>query len=51
MKTSLREKLEGISLKYHEIEKQLADPNIYSNQKKFKDLSVEFSKVENIVKQ
>ena len=51
MKTSLREKLEGISLKYHEIEKQLADPNIYSDQKKFKDLSVEFSKVENIVKQ
>ena len=51
MKTSLREKLEGISLKYHEIEKQLADPNVYSDQKKFKDLSVEFSKVENIVKQ
>ena len=39
MKTSLREKLEGISLKYHEIEKQLADPNVYSDQKKFKDLS------------
>lgn len=51
MKTSLRKKLDEINKKHQEIEKSLSDPIITNNVEKYKQLSVEYSKLEPIVKE
>ena len=51
MKASLRKKLDEINKKHQEIEKSLSDQTITNNVEKYKQLSVEYSKLEQIVKE
>ena len=50
MKDSLRKKLAEIHSKHQEIEKSLSDPNVVSDMDKYKNLSVEYARLELIVK-
>ena len=50
MKDSLRKKLKEISEKHLEIEKSLSDQEIINDLEKYKNLSVEYAKLELIVK-
>jgi hypothetical protein len=50
MKNSLRKKLAEIHSKHQEIEKSLSDPDVVSDIDKYKNLSVEYARLELIVK-
>ena len=50
MKDSLRKKLAEIHSKHQEIEKLLSDPDVVSDMEKYKNLSVEYARLELIVK-
>jgi len=50
MKDSLRKKLAEIHSKHQEIEKSLSDPDVVSDMDKYKNLSVEYARLELIVK-
>ncbi len=50
MKVSLRKKLDEINKKHHEIEKLLSDKDIINDINKYKNLSVEYAKLEIIIK-
>jgi len=50
MKTSLKSKLTTLSHRFREISVLLSDPAIINNQNKFRDLSREYSQLEEIVK-
>ena len=50
MKVSLRKKLDEISKKHLEIEKLLSDKNVINDMDKYKNLSVEYAKLEIIIK-
>jgi peptide chain release factor 1 len=50
MKESIRHKLESVRDRFEELAGLLADPDIISDQNKFRDLSKEYSRVEPIVK-
>ena len=49
MKDSLRAKLEDLLGKYKSIQDSLSNPDIIGNQEKYKELSVEYSKLKDIV--
>ena len=49
MKESIERKLQGLLDRFDEISGLLSDAEIISNQKKFKDLSLEYSKLEDVV--
>jgi len=49
MKDSLRAKLEDLLGKYKNIQDSLSNPDIIGNQEKYKELSVEYSKLKDIV--
>ena len=49
MKKSLRQKLDEISMRHQEIEELLSDQNIANDIDKYKNLSVEYSKLYLIV--
>ena len=48
MKTSIRNKLEQISDRYHEITALLADPEVQSDNNRFRELSREYAQVEQV---
>ena len=50
MKNSLRKKLEEISNKHYEIENLLSDKDVINDMDKYKNLSVEYARLEIIVK-
>ncbi len=50
MKSSIREKLIGLQDRYEEVSALLGDPDIISDQNRFRDLSKEFSDLEPVVK-
>ena len=50
MKNSLRKKLEEISNKHYEIESLLSDKDVINDMDKYKNLSVEYARLEIIVK-
>jgi peptide chain release factor 1 len=50
MKKSLRKKLDEISMRHQEVEELLSDQNIANDMDKYKNLSVEYSKLDLIVK-
>ena len=50
MKDSIRFKLESVRDRFEEIAGLLADPDVIADQNQFRDLSVEYSRVEPIVK-
>jgi peptide chain release factor 1 len=50
MKESLSNRLEGISERYEELSALLSEPEIISNQNKFRDFSREYSEIEPLVK-
>ena len=50
MKTSLRKKLDEIHNKHHEIEELLSDKDIINDMDKYKNLSVEYARLEVIIK-
>jgi peptide chain release factor 1 len=50
MKESIRHKLESVRDRFEELAGLLADPDVISDQNKFRDLSKEYSRVEPVVK-
>ncbi|MDJ0905963.1 MAG: peptide chain release factor 1 [Woeseiaceae bacterium] len=50
MKESIRSKLESVRDRFEEIAGLLADPDVIADQNQFRDLSMEYSRVEPIVK-
>ena len=50
MKNSLRKKLDEISKRHQEVEELLSDQNIVNDMDKYKNLSVEYAKLDLIVK-
>jgi hypothetical protein len=50
MKESIRHKLESVRDRFEELAGLLADPEVISDQNKFRDLSKEYSRVEPVVK-
>ncbi len=50
MKVSLRKKLDEISIKHNEIQNLLSDKDIINDMDKYKNLSVEYAKLEVIIK-
>ena len=50
MKNSLRKKLDEIHNKHHEIEELLSDKDIINDMDKYKNLSVEYARLEIIIK-
>ena len=49
MKTSIRERLTQVSERYEEIGLLLSDPSVFSDQNRFRDLSMEYSQLEPVV--
>ncbi len=49
MKSSIKHKLEGLVERHEEIAALLGDPEVISNQNKFRDLSKEYSQLESVV--
>ena len=50
MKSSIRDRLEQVSSRYEEIGLLLSQPEVFSDQNRFRDLSVEYSQLEPLVK-
>ena len=50
MKDSIRQKLDGLQDRYEELAALLSDPDIISNQDKFRKLSIEYSELEPVTK-
>ncbi|MCK5887030.1 MAG: PCRF domain-containing protein, partial [Alcanivorax sp.] len=50
MKASLQGKLEKLADRFEELSALLSDPDIIGNQKKFRDLSREYSEIDPVVK-
>ena len=50
MKASIRERLETVSARYEEIGLLLSQPEIFSDQNRFRELSVEYAQLEPLVK-
>ncbi|CAL1329514.1 peptide chain release factor 1 [Candidatus Providencia siddallii] len=50
MKFSIKEKLKVLQERYNIIEKKLIDTNIISDQYRFRELSMEYSKISNIIR-
>jgi peptide chain release factor 1 len=49
MKDSIRRKLEKLDERFEEISRLLADPGVISRQNQFRELSMEYAKLENLV--
>ena len=49
MKSSIRNRLETVRERFEELSGLLSDPDVISNQNKFRDLSREYSKLEPVV--
>ncbi|MEN7343282.1 MAG: peptide chain release factor 1 [Pseudomonadota bacterium] len=49
MKASIKHKLEGLSDRFEELAGLLADPDVIGNQDQFRDLSMEYSRLEPVV--
>ena len=50
MKSSIQDRLEQVSSRYEEIGLLLSQPEVFSDQNRFRDLSVEYSQLEPLVK-
>jgi peptide chain release factor 1 len=50
MKESIRSKLDNLKDRYEELEALLSDPEIISNQNRFRELSKEYAEIEEVVK-
>jgi len=50
MKSSIRERLNQVSSRYEEVGLLLSQPEVFSNQNRFRDLSVEYAQLEPLVK-
>jgi len=50
MKSSIRERLHQVSSRYEEVGLMLSQPEVFSDQNRFRDLSVEYSQLEPLVK-
>jgi len=49
MKDSIRRKLEGLAERHEEVGHLLSDPDTMADQNKFRDLSKEYSQLEEVV--
>ncbi|MCP5303200.1 MAG: peptide chain release factor 1 [Pseudomonadales bacterium] len=50
MKTSILEKLDSLSQRHEEVGQLLSDPDVIGNQNRFRELSMEYSELEPVVK-
>jgi peptide chain release factor 1 len=50
MKTSIRDRLEQVSSRYEEVGLLLSQPEVFSDQNRFRELSMEYSQLEPVVK-
>jgi peptide chain release factor 1 len=50
LKSSIRERLQQVSSRYEEVGLLLSQPEVFSDQNRFRDLSVEYSQLEPLVK-
>jgi len=50
MKTSIRERLESVAARYEEVGLLLSQPEVFSDQNRFRELSVEYAQLEPLVK-
>ena len=51
MKQSVVQKLESLVERFEEVQALLGDPDVIGNQEKFRNLSKEYSQLEEVVKQ